>query len=79
MLILICVSSHRKKHLHVAYTKVTEYLNDTIIIGFVLFTQIGFLIFTFMYRSYMVVLFCQNRHKCQHNIYMHIFFKVLKL
>jgi hypothetical protein len=53
----------------------TKCSNDTIMIGCVLFTEIGNFIFTFMCRSHMVVSLCQNLHKCQHRIYMRACFQ----
>jgi hypothetical protein len=38
VLILTCVSFHEKVRLYVAYTKITKCLNNTIMIGFVMFT-----------------------------------------
>jgi hypothetical protein len=40
MLILACVSFHGKNLLYVAYTKMTKYPNNTIMIGCAMFTEI---------------------------------------
>lgn len=53
MLILTCISFHGKVQLYVAYRKMKKYPNDTILIGFVLFTEIGIFIFVFMCRSHL--------------------------
>jgi hypothetical protein len=76
MLMLTCVSFYGKIRLYVAYMKMIKCSNDSIMIDFALFVEIGFLIFTFMYRSHMIVFLFQNLHtKCQHNIYMRVFLK----
>jgi hypothetical protein len=63
MLIFRCVSFHGTIRLYVVYTKMTKYLNDTIMIGCALFTEIGNYIFTFMCGSYMANFLCRNLHK----------------
>jgi hypothetical protein len=67
-LMLTCSNLHENIGLYVRYAKMTKYSNDTIVVGEVLFTEIGICSFTFLCRSYIIVFcpkICTNEY--QHN------------
>jgi hypothetical protein len=63
MLILTCANLHEKVRLYVAYTKMTKYSYDTIMVNEVLFTEIGNYSFIFLCRSHIVVFLSQILNK----------------